>query len=63
MAVILPFHRRHSGTRTSRAQAKGEVVFFPGVRVEYHEREREPQAPPRQPAHNGVAAENTPLSA
>ena len=46
MAKILPF-QRVDGTRSRKADAApAEIVIFPGVRVEYHDR-------PPDPAGNG----------
>jgi hypothetical protein len=43
MAVILPFTTERTGRATKAGEGRGEIVFFPGVRVEYHD------APPSPP--------------
>jgi hypothetical protein len=37
MADILPFSTERTGRITKAAKGGGEIVIFPGVRVEYHD--------------------------
>ena len=57
MAEILPFGKIESGRRMRPDGLKGEIVIFPGIRVEYHE---DPPAPAgsgrRRRARRGRAA-------
>jgi hypothetical protein len=48
MAEILTFAASGSTRRRERQRAQGEIVIFPGVRVEYHDRPPNPPAKPRQ---------------
>jgi hypothetical protein len=48
MAEILPFARTGSYRPKDRQKQAGEVVIFPGVRVEYHDHPPTPPAKPRQ---------------
>ena len=48
MAEILPFITSGSNRPRERQHALGEIVIFPGVRVEYHDRPKDPPAKPRQ---------------
>ena len=48
MAEILPFANSGSHRPRERLHASGEIVIFPGVRVEYHDRPPNPPAKPRQ---------------
>jgi hypothetical protein len=44
MAEILPFASAHVHRRRKLAAAAGEVVIFPGIRIEYHEDAPAPDA-------------------
>ena len=46
MAKILPLPRLETTRRRKAEGAPAEIVFFPGVRIEYHDR-------PPEPAGNG----------
>src|SRR5258708_1883063 len=48
MAEILPFATSGSNRPRERQHGSGEIVIFPGVRVEYHDR---PPSPPAKPRH------------
>ena len=48
MAEILPFARTSSSRPRDRRNVAGEIVIFPGVRVEYHD---SPPSPPVKPRH------------
>jgi hypothetical protein len=48
MAEILPFAISESNRPRERQHASGEIVIFPGVRVEYHDRSPTPPAKRRQ---------------
>jgi hypothetical protein len=48
MADILPFVLSGSNRPSDRQGALGEIVIFPGVRVEYHDRPPTPPAKRRQ---------------
>lgn len=44
MAKILPFATDRAERKPGVRQAAGELVIFPGIRVEYHDNPPEPQA-------------------
>jgi hypothetical protein len=48
MAEILPFARTSASRPRDRHNITGEIVIFPGVRVEYHDNPPTPPAKPRQ---------------
>ena len=48
MAEILPFTSGDAHRRRKVAGAAGEVVIFPGIRVEYHEHASTPEGSKRQ---------------
>jgi len=48
MAEILPFAKSGSHRPRDRQSATGEVVIFPGIRVEYHDGPGTPPVKPRQ---------------
>ena len=48
MAEILPFTSADAHRRRKVADAAGEVVIFPGIRVEYHENASAPDTTKRQ---------------
>jgi hypothetical protein len=48
MAEILPFVASGSNRPRDRQNARGEIVIFPGIRVEYHDRPTSPPAKHRQ---------------
>jgi len=48
MAEILLFARTSSSRPRDRQKVTGEIVIFPGVRVEYHDN---PPSPPVKPRH------------
>ncbi len=48
MAEILPFTSADAQRRRKLADAAGEVVIFPGIRIEYHENPSTPGATKRQ---------------
>lgn len=48
MAEILPFAKTGPHRPRDRQNAVGEVVIFPGVRVEYHDGPPTPPVRPRQ---------------
>jgi hypothetical protein len=43
MADILPFAKAEPGRRKPPGGSAGEIVIFPGVRVEYHDRPAAPE--------------------
>ena len=50
MADILPFTRGEPGRKRDAGRVTGEIVIFPGIRVEYHDVGPEPAGnggPPR----------------
>jgi hypothetical protein len=47
MAKILPFARGRAGRKPAAPQGTGEIVIFPGVRVEYHDQTPAPEAKQR----------------
>lgn len=55
MALILAFPQARSGRGGLRSGGRGEVVIFPGIRIEYHDDDREVVdlgrrlAPPERP--------------
>ena len=48
MADILPFAKSGSPRPRDRRSVTGEVVIFPGIRIEYHHAPPTPPAKPRQ---------------
>jgi hypothetical protein len=48
MAEILPFTSADAHRRRKVADTAGEVVIFPGIRIEYHENAPAPDATKRQ---------------
>jgi len=48
MAEILSFAKSGSSRPRAPQHVSGEIVIFPGVRVEYHDRPPSPPAKPRQ---------------
>jgi hypothetical protein len=48
MAKILPFARGGAGRKPAARKGAGEIVIFPGIRVEYHDRSPEPEAKGRR---------------
>jgi len=48
MAEILPFASSGPSRPRERQHVSGEIVIFPGIRVEYHDR---PPSPPAKPRH------------
>lgn len=48
MAEILPFAKSGSTRPRGPQEVSGEIVIFPGVRVEYHDRPASPPPKPRQ---------------
>lgn len=48
MAEILPFTSADTHRRRKVADAAGEVVIFPGIRIEYHDNASPPDASKRQ---------------
>jgi hypothetical protein len=48
MAEILPFTSADAHRRRKVTDAAGEVVIFPGIRIEYHENASVPEASKRQ---------------
>lgn len=47
MAEILPFAASATRAERPRGGSTGEIIIFPGVRVEYHD--HPPQPPAKQP--------------
>jgi hypothetical protein len=47
MAEILPFAKGRAERKRDAGKAAGEIVIFPGVRVEYHDPSHEPPGKPR----------------
>lgn len=47
MAEILPFAKGRAERKRDARKAAGEIVIFPGVRVEYHDSSNEPPGKPR----------------
>jgi hypothetical protein len=48
MAKILPFAKGRVGRKPTAQQGTGEIVIFPGVRVEYHDQTPAPEAKQRR---------------
>jgi len=48
MAKILPFAGAHVERRSGERKREGEIVIFPGVRVEYDDRPPEPRSKRRR---------------
>jgi hypothetical protein len=48
MAEILPFTSADAHRRRKLTHPAGEVVLFPGIRIEYHEKAAAPAASKRQ---------------
>jgi hypothetical protein len=48
MAKILPFASDGATRKSSKREAAGEIVIFPGVRVEYHDGPPQPTQERRQ---------------
>ena len=48
MAEILPFTSADAHRRRKVPDTAGEVVIFPGIRIEYHENASAPEAGKRQ---------------
>jgi hypothetical protein len=63
MAKILPFARGRGTRRLSQRGATGEIVIFPGIRVEYHDSPPQPAQKRRQPRGRRGSAKDDALSA
>ncbi len=48
MAKILPFAKSRIGRKAVPPEGTGEIVIFPGIRVEYHDRVPAPEAKRRR---------------
>jgi hypothetical protein len=48
MAKILPFASDRATRKSPKREAAGEIVIFPGVRVEYHDSPPQPMQKRRQ---------------
>lgn len=64
MAKILPFARGRAGRKpaaskgAAASQCTGEIVIFPGVRVEYHDQTPAPEAKQRRSRVRRSSAED-----
>jgi hypothetical protein len=54
MAKILPFAKSKAGRKQAAPRSAGEIVIFPGVRIEYHDR-----PPETEPKHRQRARRNS----
>lgn len=62
MALILAFPQARPGGGGLRSGCRGEVVIFPGVRIEYHDEERQARDPlRRRPPLDRPAPRGAPL--
>ncbi len=62
MAEILPFSAGRAKPRSGERDTVGEVIIFPGIRIEYHE-EQEPGLAKRGRRGGGGGAPKDALSA
>jgi hypothetical protein len=61
MSEILPFRSSGAARRRDYVGQAAEIVIFPGIRIEYHDRQSRPERRPR-PGRSAAPRADTELS-